>query len=164
MTCGTMPHYDVGMNIDRHTFTPSTVATMTEVTSVIQRDWRARKLLTMYGQQEDNRQWKYSFQDAVGLWITSRLAGFGMELGIASPNGWHMAVEVIACLQGKEPAYRYVAFTLPTSFRGQFKTFAEIFEFADERDAERIEIIDVKRLAASAPVGIKEVAADIEGW
>jgi hypothetical protein len=164
LTCGTIPHTLVGMNIDRPAFTPSTVEKLTDIASVIQRDWRTRKLIGDYGQQESNRQWKYSFQDAVGLWVMSRLASFGIGLNIASGNGKAMAVEVISILQGKEPAYRFVAFTLPEIYRGQFKTFGGIERFAEERGAERIEVIDLKRLAESAPVGIREIAADIESW
>jgi len=159
------------MNINTHTLSPSTVETMTGVPAIHPRDWRTKGFIEQYGKQDSNRHWKYSFRDAVAIWFAWRLIGFGRDRRQACILAWEAAPYLIDFIRGTE-ADRQFVFSVEvfvqdssTGVVGFASNFAGIEEAAEDHEqAERFDTYDLKRIAKTVPVGMREVAEDIENW
>lgn len=149
----------------QHALTPSTVEKLSTVSPDAQRDWRRLGFLENYGASEAGR-WKYSVRDAVAFWIASRLIETGFDRHIACLCGWSAAPEVCVLMQGKTPFYRYIVHLHQAcDGLGLLGTSAVNLKSLDELSAhefDRADVIDLGRIASAAPVGLKEIAADVE--
>lgn len=52
---------------NKYTLSPGAVASMTEPTPDLQRNYRQRGMLDNYGELQDNGRWKYSVSDLVAI-------------------------------------------------------------------------------------------------
>lgn len=155
------------MNIERHVFEPSTVASLSGVTVDTQRDWRHKDLIKAYGSVTNTGRWKYSFRDAVGFWLASRLVSHGWDRGLATKEAWLLAPEIIAIVQGKEPKDQFMGFVIKGSDQQPGVTdprriVVPSLGKISGPEFERLDLLNLKALAAAVPDGIREFATDVE--
>ena len=162
---------------DEYTLSPGAVASMTEPTPDLQRNYRQRGMLESYGKADASGRWKYSLHDLVGFWIADRLAqrGHSMDRRDALRHGYSLAMGVIENFLlirlGKEPkGKRYSGFLHDGYGEGgrvhgiSAKSFASMAEIEAE-EFDRVEMVDTHRLAKTIPpeiAGLLIAAAENE--
>ena len=65
---------------DHYTLSPGALASMTEPTPDLQRNYRQRGMLEGYGERQENGRWMYSVSDLVGFWICDRISNRGDDM------------------------------------------------------------------------------------
>jgi hypothetical protein len=153
--------------LDEYTLSPGAVASMTEPTPDLQRNYRQRGMLESYGKADDSGRWKYSLRDLVGFWIADRLAqrGYSMDRRDALRHGYALAPGVIDNVLrirrgGRPSGNRFSGFLHDGWAEGgrvhgilaeSFSSLADI----ESRTFDRVEMIDTHHLARTIPAEIQ---------
>lgn len=163
---------------DEYSLSPGALASLTEPTPDLQRNYRARGMLDNIGQSDVNGRWKYSLADLMTMWIGDRLAlrGMAMDRRDALRLGRQLSREVIGIylklrldLPITTPRYAvYLADGYSEGDRAYGQEFLHVVGLPDLQDKEfdRAEVIDLHRLAKTIPEGIEallNVAAENAG-
>lgn len=167
------------MSIFNHyTLSPGAVASMTEPTPDLQRNYRQRGMLEGYGELQENGRWKYSLTDLVGIWICDRLSqrGQGMERREGFRLGMMLAGRVINMFTmsryggnfGSPPFISRYAVLLHMGagdtgevFGSSVKSLNRLEDLTEEK-FDYAQVIDVENLAKGLPENIRGllIAAD----
>lgn len=149
-----------------HNLSPGAVATLTQPTTDLQRNYRARGMLDGFGAADDAGRWKYSLRDVVAFWIGDRLHmnGLGMDRRDALMNGNALADTVITRFLRRhagmtDETARY-AVTVSDGHAQEGKASgltslrtSDLSSLA-EHDFDALTVIDCERLAATIPASI----------
>lgn len=145
---------------------PGAVASLTQPTTDLQRNYRARGMFDGIGEPDEAGRWKYSLRDVVAIWIGDRLHmnGLGMDRRDALRNGNALADTVITRFLRrhagvKDGTARYVV-TVADGHAQEGKTsgltFLRTSDLASlaERAFDALTVLDCERLAATIPANI----------
>lgn len=151
---------------DQYTLSPGALASFTEPTPDLQRNYRTRGMMDGIGKSDDAGRWKYSLCDLVSIWISDRLSmhGRAMDRRIALRRGVSLAQTVInGALKNYRgiplghPRYMVIlsdGFSDDGRVHGQsLKEVSGLHEL-DADAFDQAEIIDIHRLAKTIPVAI----------
>lgn len=162
------------MSIFNHyTLSPGAVASMTQPTPDLQRNYRQRNMLAHYGELQENGRWKYSLSDLVAIWICDCLSQNGqiMERRDGFKLGHMLAGRVIANFikqrKGFTDGARYEAIIHSigvgdgTLSGSEIRTIASLDDL-DQNSWEYAQIIDIWALVLKIPPQIQGllIAAD----
>lgn len=155
---------------DEYNLSPGAVASLTEPTPDLQRNYRGRGMMDDYGQADDKGRWKYSLRDLVGMWIADRLSHGGkvMDRRDALRFGCSIAPSVISAFfafkRGRVPfgeaAQRFTVM-LHDGFDGDMRVHgsevADVSALAEIeiKEFDYAEVIDLHRLAKTIPPEIQ---------
>jgi hypothetical protein len=146
-------------------FSPKQVGELTGIHPDFLRDWRRQGFLDVFGQEAAGG-WKYSLHDVVALWICERLSGRGMNIGRKAALNWGRgnAGDVITNIKrataGLDPMGNRFAAILwdgnDSDGRVHGSSLVRLLAITqlDEFDFDHAEIVNLWRLAATAPAEI----------
>jgi len=147
--------------------TPGDVASLTQPTPDLQRNYRQRGMLGSYGECTAGGRWRYSLRDLVGIWIADRLSGHGvlMDRRRALEIGYAMSPEIIAMVVGARRGWvlngpddsRFFAYVYTgESDRWSFHRLNSLADVGSLK-GDRIEIFDLQHIAADVPEDIRSL-------
>lgn len=152
--------------IETYSFTPSTIESLSGVSTEAQRDWRHKGFLTNYGASNEAGRFKYSFRDAVAFWLGDRLIRSGWDRRTCLALAWTNAPSAIELIRGGE-ATRYIAHLFDgdsedCALSGWTVAYADDLTAFADMPYEKMDVVDLVQVCTRAPRGIREVALDIE--
>lgn len=156
----------------KYTLSPGAVASMTEPTPDLQRNYRQRDMLDGYGELQENGRWKYNLHDLVSIWICDRISnhgenmdrrdGFRLGKQIASRvinaflmkrHSWDDAIKMNP-LRGRFIAYLYRGADANGVGGSEVKVINELSDLT-RITFEHAQIVDAEELAESLPESIR---------
>lgn len=157
-----------------YTLSPSEIASLTEPTSALQRNYRLRGMFDPYGQADENGRWKYSLQDLVGIWVADRLANGGktMDRRDALKIGAICSEDVINnyCLKHLHSdeefgVIHYIAYLSDGDSKNKDISFIALRSLSDleSKPFDNASVIDIHHLSRTIPENIRgllKVAAE----
>lgn len=169
------------MSIFNHyTLSPGAVASMTQPTPDLQRNYRQRDMLEGYGELQENGRWLYSLNDLVAIWICDRLSQNGqvMERREGFRMGAALAGRVITALilgrygghsdlsplKARFAVYAHEGHSRARDGKPYGSTFLSMnaLEELERHEFDYVQIVDVENLAKNIPDQIRGllIAAD----
>jgi hypothetical protein len=152
-------------------FTPKEVGELTGIHPDFLRDWRRQGFLDVFG-KDGAGGWRYSQHDLVALWMSERLSGRGMNIGRKAALNWgygnagDVIVNIRRATAGLAPMGNRFAAILwdgnDSDGRVYGSTLVRLLAIGqlDEYVFDHAEIVDLFRLAATAPA---EIVAAVNG-
>ncbi|NNK66317.1 MAG: hypothetical protein HKO95_06230 [Rhodobacteraceae bacterium] len=152
--------------LEEYNLSAGAVARLTDPTPDLQRNYRQRDMIDGYGEKQENGRYNYNIIDLVGFWICDRLSQRGQVMdrrdgfAIGRRVARGIIVKVIKNERGIEhrPSYRYM---LSDGCRLEGKVYGSSIGVVSNLSAvadlkfDRIEIINIDRLAKTMPAEIK---------
>lgn len=164
---------------DEYALSPGALASLTEPTPDLQRNYRARGMMDRMGKAEDNGRWKYSLVDLVAMWISDRLCQHGMvmdrrdALRLGSQLSRHVIHQYLKQRIGlptTTPRYAvYLADGYSEGMRVHGQEFLRVAGLAEleGKEFDRVEVVDLHRMARTIPKEIEmllNIAAENEDY
>ena len=142
---------------DRYALMPETVANLTGVDQLAQRELRRRGLIDAYGECRNSR-WYYSLEDAVGFRAGDFLAGHGFSREEAYTFTRRNAVFIVNLATGKVSPYRFAAYGRDG---GPLQDEQMAKSMGDLSPRLSLRVIDLAALVEKIPTDLRDVLRNV---